>query len=81
MRLLSVRMNVNTSLTNFVAETGFDSPPSSRRRYHMSSPKTCVRTVEPIAQPRESARRMPRRNRIWTLTMRSIAVRLMGAAL
>lgn len=79
MRLLSVRIKVRTSLTNLPAPDWLLS--SSRRRYHMSSPKTCVRTVDPMAHASESTRRMPRRNRICTLTMRSMAVRLIGAAL
>ena len=53
-------------------------PPEQKK---VSGNELTVRTVVPIAEPTDSARRMAKRNRICVLTIRSTAVRLMGVAL
>ena len=58
-------------------ETAFISP---RKRYDNLEPNAKSFITWPVEETRQSATRIPKRNMIWTLTILSRAVRLMGAA-
>lgn len=78
MRLLYKMMKVRISSMNCLARSVRE---EVCKRYHCELEKNHVRMLLPIVEPTDRTRRRIKRKTICTLTCRSTAVRLIGAAL